>query len=261
MLVVSSLTLFNKSKLVMKLITMLLLFGTIQTFAASSMLDAGIVSTDDLQQKQVTGQVVDADGNGLAGVNILEKGTINGAISDANGAYTLTVASANSVLSFSFIGFNTQEVTVGNLTVVNVTLEAALTGLDEIVVVGYSTQARKTLTGAVSTVAAESLAENTASSAAVRLQGNVSGVSILNTHTPGGGATIRIRGMGTINDANPLWVVDGVPGAAVAPNDIETISILKDAAAQAIYGARAANGVVLVTTVRCSGWKQLMPEL
>ena len=137
---------------------------------------------------------------------------------------------------------------MGTQTNINVTLEAQLTGLDEIVVVGYSTQARKTLTGSVSTVAADQLSENTSSSVAVRLQGNASGVSILNDHTPGGGATIRVRGMGTINDNDPLWVVDGVPGGEVSPNDIETISILKDAAAQAIYGARAANGVVLVTT-------------
>ncbi|MFH1319086.1 MAG: TonB-dependent receptor [Bacteroidota bacterium] len=232
----------------MKLVTMLILCGTFLPFAAASMTDDGIVSTNDLQQRRITGRITDAAGEALAGVNILEKGTLNGAISDANGNYTIAVASANSVLTFSFIGYLTQEVTVGDQNTINIVLVEAIAALDEIVVVGYSTQARKSLTGAVSTISAESLSENTSSSVAVRLQGTASGVSILNTHTPGGDATIRIRGMGTINDSNPLWVVDGVPGGVVSPNDIETISILKDAAASAIYGARAANGVILVTT-------------
>ncbi len=245
---VSSLTRFDKSKVVMKLLTLLLLFGTIQAFAAPGITDASIVSNDDLQQKQVSGTISDADGNPLVGVNITEQGTVNGTISDANGKYALTVSSPDAILSFSFIGFKTQEVIVGTLTDISIVMNAALTGLDEIVVVGYSTQARKTLTGSVSTVSAEKLSENISTNAVSRLQGTASGVTILNSHTPGAGATIRIRGMGTINDANPLWVVDGVPGGTASPEEIESISVLKDAAAQAIYGARAANGVVLVTT-------------
>jgi len=245
MQVVSFLT---KIKLAMKLLTLLLLFGSLQTFAATSMPDDGIISVGDLQQRRVTGRVTDADGNALPGVNVLEKGTINGAISDANGTFAISIASANSILSVSFIGYITQEATVGAQTNISIMLAQAVSALDEIVVVGYSTQQRKSLTGAVSTVNAASLAESAASNPVQRLQGKVAGVTVLNQHTPGEGSTLRIRGMTTINDANPLFVVDGIPGGNYSPNDVESITILKDAAAQSIYGARAANGVVLVTT-------------
>ena len=231
-----------KSRFVVKLLTLLLLLGTIQTFAAS------VPALSDLQQKRVTGRVTDAAGEALPGVNILEKGTINGAISDVDGRYALTVASSNSILNFSFIGYMTKEVPVGAQTTIDVVMSQAETKLDEIIVVGYSTQARKSLTGAVSTVNSASLSEASTAAPMQRLQGKVAGVTILNQHTPGEDATMRIRGMTTINNSNPLYVVDGVPGGSYTPNDIESITILKDAAAQSIYGARAANGVVLITT-------------
>ena len=231
-----------KSKFVVKLLTLLLLLGTTQAFAS------GIPGSGDLQQKRITGRVTDAAGAALPGVNILEKGTINGAITDVDGKYALTVASSSSALNFSFIGYMTKEVPVGSQTTIDVVMSQAETKLDEIVVVGYSTQARKSLTGAVSTVNAASLSEVSTAAPMERLQGKVAGVTILNQHTPGEDATMRIRGMTTINDANPLYVVDGVPGGSYTPNDIESITILKDAAAQSIYGARAANGVVLITT-------------
>lgn len=234
-----------KSRIVLRLLSLLLFFGTIQSFAAAS---DGIGSPDDLQQKRVTGRITDAAGTALPGVNILEKGTINGAISDADGRYAITVGSPNSVLSFSFIGYMTREVPVGAQTTVDLVMTEAVSALDEIVVVGYSTQARKSLTGSVAQVGAADLAESAATNPMQRLQGKISGVTVLNQHTPGEGATIRIRGMTTINNSNPLYVVDGVPGGSYSPNDIETITILKDAAAQSIYGARAANGVVLITT-------------
>jgi TonB-linked SusC/RagA family outer membrane protein len=246
--VVSFLAIFDKMKIVMKLMTMLLLFGTIQTFAAPGNSDAGVVSSGDLQQKRITGQIKDAAGSALPGVNVLEKGTINGAITDANGNFAISVSSANSMLSISFIGYATQEVLVGTQNSVNIILAEAMSALDEIVVVGYSTQQRKSLTGSVSTVDAATLSESAATNPITRLQGKVAGVTILNQHTPGAGSTIRIRGMTTINDASPLYVVDGNPGGNYAPNDVESITILKDAAAQSIYGARAANGVVLITT-------------
>jgi TonB-linked SusC/RagA family outer membrane protein len=236
-----SLTGFLKGQWLVKLLTILLLFGAVQTLATASV-------ADDMQQRQVTGRITDNDGIALPGVNILEKGTLNGAISDANGNYSLTVASASSVLTFSFIGYVTQDITVGSQTRIEVVLREMLSALDEIVVVGYSTQTRKSLTGSVSQVSAAALSESAATNPMQRLQGKVAGVTILNQHTPGEGSTIRIRGMTTINDSNPLYVVDGVPGGSYAPNDVETITILKDAAAQSIYGARAANGVVLITT-------------
>ena len=225
------------SQWLVKLFAFLLLVGFVQ---------AGIAA--DLQQKRISGKVTDNNGVALPGVNILEKGTINGAITDGNGAYSLNVTSAAPVLSFSFIGYVTQEVTVGTQTTVDVVLRELVSALDEIVVVGYSTQTRKSLTGAVSQVGAAELSESSATNPITRLQGKVAGVTILNQHTPGEGSTIRIRGMTTINDANPLYVVDGIPGGNYAPNDVESITILKDAAAQSIYGARAANGVVLITT-------------
>lgn len=225
----------------MKLLSVVLLLGIIQSVAASGM-------PDDLQQKRVTGRVTDAGGAALPGVNILEKGTINGAISDADGRYALTVASSSAVLNFSFIGYVTQEVPVGDRTAIDIVMAEAVSALDEIVVVGYSTQARKSLTGSVAQVDAATLSESAATNPITRLQGKIAGVTILNQHTPGEGSTIRIRGTTTINDASPLYVVDGVPGGSYSPNDIETITILKDAAAQSIYGARAANGVVLITT-------------
>jgi len=240
--IMQSVSLWTRSKLVVKLLTLLLLLGTVQTFA-SAVPDPG-----DLQQRRITGRVTDNVGEALPGVNILEKGTINGAITDVDGRYALTVASSSSVLNFSFIGYMTREVPVGSQTTIDVVMAQAETRLDEIVVVGYSTQARKSLTGSVAQVDAATLSESAATNPITRLQGKIAGVTILNQHTPGEGSTIRIRGMTTINDANPLYVVDGVPGGSYSPNDVETITILKDAAAQSIYGARAANGVVLITT-------------
>jgi hypothetical protein len=124
--------------------------------------DDGNGTSSNLQQRQISGRIIDANNNPIPGVNILEKGTLNGAISDASGNFTITVASPKSVLTFSFIGYVTQEITVGTQTAVNVTLAEAVSALDEIVVVGYSTQARKSLTGSVSTVDAATLAESAA---------------------------------------------------------------------------------------------------
>jgi len=248
MLVIFLLPVVNKIKMTVKIMTMLLLFGSIQTFASPGFSDEGFLSADNQQEKRVTGIISDAAGAPLAGVNILEKGTLNGAISDANGNFTITVKSSSSILVVSFIGYETRELPVGDQLAVSIVLGESMSALDEVVVVGYSTQTRKSLTGAVSTVDAGSLAESAASNPVQRLQGKVAGVSVLNNHTPGEGSTLRIRGMTTINNADPLFVVDGIPGGNYSPNDVESITILKDAAAQSIYGARAANGVVLITT-------------
>jgi len=179
-LVVSFLT---KIKSGMKLLTMLFLVGTILASTAPNLLAAGTASTNDLQQKRITGKVVDAEGNALGGVNVLEKGTLNGAITDANGSFSVNVASSSSILTLSFIGFSTQEVTVGDQTSLTITLKQALSALDEIVVVGYSTQTRKSLTGSVSTVGGAALQESAATNPITRLQGKVAGVTILNQHT------------------------------------------------------------------------------
>jgi TonB-linked SusC/RagA family outer membrane protein len=199
------------------------------------------------QQKTIQGNVTDETGAPLPGVTVVVKGTTLGTITDVDGNYTLEVPSDADILSFSYIGMSTQEIEIGNQTVINVSLEADVIGLEEVVAVGYATRKAGEVTGAVTSVQAADIEEMSVIDASEALRAS-SGVTIRESNTPGEGASIRIRGLGTINDNNPLWVVDGVPGGSVTPNNIESITILKDAAAQAIYGARAANGVVLVTT-------------
>ena len=201
-----------------------------------------------LQQHSVTGTVTDPEGTPLPGVNIVEVGTTNGAVTDLDGNYSITVSSEDAVLSFSFVGYLTEQIEVGGQTNINVTLVEDIQALDEVVVIGYGTMRKSDLTGAVSSVEKEQLADMISTDASEVLKGNVSGVTVTESHTPGAAAKVRIRGLGTINNNDPLWVVDGVPGGEVNPNNIESISVLKDASAQAIYGARASNGVILVTT-------------
>jgi TonB-dependent SusC/RagA subfamily outer membrane receptor len=204
------------------------------------------------QQKQVSGLVTDDAGSGVPGATVSVKGTTQGTISDVDGKYSLPVP-VNSVLVFSYIGMVSQEITVGNQSVINVTMKADVIGVEEVVVVGYGTRMKEELTGAVSTVSQEKMQISTAPSVMSRIQGQVSGVTITSANRPGGDATIRIRGIGTINDANPLYIIDGVPsgpGNNLSPSDIESISILKDASSAAIYGTRGANGVVIITTKR-----------
>ncbi|MDZ7719483.1 MAG: carboxypeptidase-like regulatory domain-containing protein [Balneolaceae bacterium] len=204
--------------------------------------------TATAQQIEVSGTVVDATTDEtLPGVNIAVEGTNRGTSTNIDGNYTITVPS-DGVLSFSFIGYATQTVEVNGRQEINVALEQGVNQLDEIVAVGYATQAAGEVTGSISSVSSQDLENISVTDASSALQGTTSGVQAVESGTPGEGASIRIRGLGTINDNEPLWVVDGVPGATVIPEDIESISILKDAASQAIYGARAANGVVLVTT-------------
>jgi len=200
----------------------------------------------------VSGIISATDGEGLIGANVLVKGTSSGTITDISGAYSIE-ANEGDVLVFSFTGFATQEITVGTSSNIDVVLQAG-SQLDEVVVTGYGTQKKANLTGAVGIVDAEILAARPLTSASQSLQGQVSGVWVnQNSGEPGqDGATIRIRGIGTLNNPDPLILVDGIeaPFDNIDPNDIESVTVLKDAASAAIYGARAANGVVLVTTKR-----------
>jgi TonB-linked SusC/RagA family outer membrane protein len=198
------------------------------------------------QQKQITGKVSDESGAPVPGVTIAVKGTTMGTITDMDGSYTMSVP-ANAVLIFSYIGMKPQEVVVGAQSNINVSMQADVIGLEEVIAVGYATRRAGEVTGAVSVVNSDDIQAMQIVDASEALRG-VAGVTVMESKTPGEGATIRVRGLGTINNNDPLWVVDGVPGGTVNPNNIESIAILKDAAAQAIYGARAANGVVLVTT-------------
>ncbi len=202
----------------------------------------------------VTGTVYEENGSPLPGVNVVVKGTTNGTVTDSQGKFSLNVPSNESVLVFSFIGFVVQEVSLNGQTVVNVTLVADTQTLSEVVVVGYGTQEKKDVTGSISSVRGSDFANLPISTPQQALQGRAAGVNVVrNGGAPGDAGTIRIRGTGTVNDANPLIVIDGVPAGGlndVNPNDIESMEVLKDASASAIYGTRAANGVVLVTTKR-----------
>ncbi|MCF6358543.1 MAG: SusC/RagA family TonB-linked outer membrane protein, partial [Draconibacterium sp.] len=211
-----------------------------------------VISLGSQAQTQVSGKVTDQDGMGVPGVTIAIKGTTQGTITNIDGAYQIAVNEGSSLI-FSYIGMLTQTIEVGSQTTIDVQLSPDVIGVDEVVVVGYGTRMKEELTGAVSTVSNEKLQVSTESSVVSRLQGHVSGVTVTSSNIPGGSATIRIRGVGTVNDPNPLYIIDGVPtspGNNLSPGDIESISILKDASSAAIYGTRGANGVIIITTKR-----------
>ena len=233
---------FRKIGMVMGLLTVLLLSGSVQIFAGA-----------EDQQKSVTGRITDSNNQALAGVNILEKGTINGAISDVDGKFSLNVASSSSILVFSFIGYSTQEVIVGTQTSINVTLGESAVGLDEIVVVGYGTQQKRAISGSVTNVTEKNFNAGITRTAADFIQGKVAGLTITtSTGDVTAEQSMRLRGTSSLTGSSePFVVIDGVPGLSlnsVAPQDIESISVLKDASAAAIYGSRSASGVILITT-------------
>ncbi len=204
----------------------------------------------------IQGTVSDEKGQSLPGVSIVLKGTQRGTTSDAEGRYRLEVPSPAAVLIFSYVGYLPQEVTVGSQTTVDVTLRADDKSLEEVVVVGYGTQKKADLTGAIATISADKLKNRAAVSYGEALVGQLAGVQVQQTNgAPGGeGLTIRVRGTGSISaGSNPLYIIDGYPidGNAfslINPSDIESIQVLKDASSTAIYGSRGANGVVIVTT-------------
>jgi len=205
------------------------------------------------QTKTISGIVTSSDnGEALIGVTVMVKGTSTGTITDINGKYTINVPGNNAVLVFTMIGMKRAELNVGNSSVLNLTMSNDTKLIDEVVVTGYSSQRKADLTGAVSVVNVGALAEQSASNPMEDLQGQIAGVNITNDGSPGGGTVIHIRGIGTLNVTDPLYVIDGVPtmnGLQVLnPNDIESIQVLKDAASASIYGSRAANGVIIVTT-------------
>ncbi|WP_143308428.1 TonB-dependent receptor [Chitinophaga vietnamensis] len=204
-------------------------------------------------QLKVSGRITDAhSGDPLPGVTITVEGTSNGTVTDANGRFTITVPSENSVLVFSYVGYNVQKVAVGGRTDLTIKLEADTKKLDEVVVMGYTTTTQKNLTGAAQAVNATKLKDVTATTVDKMLQGKVSGVFVGNSSgDPAAAPVIRIRGNGTLTAGNaPLVVVDGIIGGLPNPSDVESVTVLKDAAATTLYGARAANGVIVITTKR-----------
>lgn len=207
-----------------------------------------------MYSQTVTGKVLDDD-LPIPGVNVVEKGTRNGVVTDFDGGYTINNLEENAVLVFSYIGYATKEVTVNSQSKINVTLSQNTALLDEVVVVGYGTQKKSTLTTSISTVKAEQLSEIPVADIAQALQGRAAGVNITNSGSPGGKTLIRIRGLSTFGDGDPLFVLDGVftnDINSINPASIAKVDVLKDAAATAIYGSRGSNGVVIITTKKGS---------
>lgn len=210
------------------------------------------------QESRITGRVTDAQtGEALPGTTVKIEGTTTGTITDMDGNFTINAESGD-VLLASFVGFETQRVTVGNQTTLNIALEPAEKSLDEVVVMGYSTQRKKDLTGSVSVVNVEEMGTVPYANVLQSLQGRVAGVQISQDGAPGAGRTqMRIRGMTTLHNNNPLYVIDGIPTTEpldnLNPNDIESIQVLKDASAASIYGSRSAAGVVVITTKKGRG--------
>lgn len=207
------------------------------------------------QSRIVSGKVTDASGEAIPGATILVKGTTSGTTTDLDGNYSIN-ASESQVLIFSFIGFTTQEVTVGNQSIINASLKQDLSDLDEVIVVGYGTQRKSQLTGAISSVGSKEIQELPITDARQALQGRAAGVDVTQPGSkPGAAPQVRIRGRRSFNASNePLYVVDGIPTVGgledINPQDITSMEVLKDASATAIYGSRGANGVVLITTKR-----------
>ncbi|WNJ17660.1 TonB-dependent receptor [Pontibacter sp. G13] len=206
-----------------------------------------------MAQSTVSGKVTSAtDGMALPGATVLVKGTTVGAFADDNGSFSIEVPGENSVLIISYIGFVKQEIPVNGQSNITVVLTEDRGGLEEVIITGYTAQSRKDVVGAVSSVSSEDISALPVVGPEQALQGRAPGVTVSTEGGPGGAAYVRVRGIGTINNNNPLYIIDGVPVGSglngINPNDIDNIQVLKDASAASIYGSRAANGVVIVNT-------------
>ncbi len=205
------------------------------------------------QDRKISGRITDGSDNAaLPGANVLVKGTQTGVVTDANGQFSINVAPDRDVLAISAIGFVAREIGIGNRTEINVVMAVDVKTLNEVIVTGYGAQAKRDITGAVATVNIKEALKVPITNASQALQGRVAGVQVGNDNSPGGGVMVRIRGFGTLNDNSPLYIIDGVPtkgtNNSINPNDIESMQVLKDASAASIYGSRAGNGVVIITT-------------
>ncbi len=232
------------------LLTMLFHAQTGIAFASGSI----SVIPDIAQQRVVSGLVTERDGTPLPSVSIMEKGTMNGVLSDATGKYSITITTPEPVLIFSFVGYETQEVAVDSRNVVNVTMVTSTIGLEEIVVVGYGTVRKSDITGSITSVDVDKIRDVPAATVVKALQGKTAGVEIQNIgRQPGAGSQIRIRGSRSLSGSNdPLIIVDGIPFGGnlndIASDDIAALEVLKDASATAIYGSRGSNGVIIINT-------------
>ncbi|NEW84465.1 MAG: SusC/RagA family TonB-linked outer membrane protein [Mariniphaga sp.] len=248
------------------------IFGNTNVIYAMEGTNIMLMPKSEAQQqgKKVTGKVTDSTGGSLPGVSVVVKGTTIGVITDNNGIFSLANISENATLQFSFVGMKTKEVVVGSKNAINVVLEEETIGLDEVVAIGYGTKIKRDVTGSITAVKSKDIQNFKASSVDALLQGQGSGIQVSQSNgTPGAPVRVMIRGTHSIYaDAEPLWVVDGIPIsnpvngvagglrgtagqnplATINPSDIESIEVLKDAAATSIYGSRGSNGVILVTT-------------
>src|SRR5699024_7119343 len=214
---------------------------------------AGLFFTEGYaQEASVSGTVSDQNGQPLPGVNISVKGTTQGTSTDADGAYSLTVPSASDTLVFSYIGYETQEIPINGRETIDVSMQSKSVLGEEVVVVGYGVQQEADLTSSIERVSSDEINEQPALTATEALQGKVAGVNIVGNDAPGGTPTVIMRGLGTaLGGREPLYIVDGMPVDNInniSPTDIKSIDFLKDASSAAIYGLRAANGVIIVTT-------------
>jgi TonB-linked SusC/RagA family outer membrane protein len=229
----------------------------------------GLLVTASYAQRKVTGKVTGGDtGGGLSGATVKVKGSSTAVTTGADGTYSISVANNNATLEVSFVGYETSDVKVGSLSSLNVVLTASTSALQTVVVTGYGSQERRSITGSVAVVDTKEMTKFAASNIADQLQGKVPGVQMSTSGDPGSSAFVRIRGIGTINNNEPLYVIDGVPVQNESninflnPNDIESIQVLKDAASASIYGSRAANGVIVITTKKGkSGSSKLSVDL
>ena len=243
-----------KSFRIFKLTTLLLLFNVIVLANKTSATTIQFEQQSAQQQKTITGKVTDITGVGLPGVSIIVKGSTNGVITDIDGNYQISFVSENSILQFSYVGMKSEYVSVGNKTSINIVLTESAIGIDEVVVVGYGTMKKKDLTSAISKVEGTKLHNQPVASAAAALVGKTTGVQVIsNSGSPGSSVTVRIRGASSFSNGgnDPLYVVDGVPTnniLGINTNDINSIEVLKDASSAAIYGTRASNGVILIST-------------
>lgn len=220
-------------------------------FLFASLLGVGIASAQD---RTLSGSVADEKGELLPGVSISVKGTTVGTNTNAEGRYTLRIPAGGKTLVVSFVGMQTKEIELGSQSTLDIVLQSDTKSLDEVVVIGYGSSKKSDLTGSVASIKSDQLTQIATPNVTQAIQGRVAGVDVTsNSGEPGGASRIRIRGVGTINNADPLYVVDGFQTADIsflAPGDISSMEILKDASATAIYGSRGANGVVLITTKR-----------
>lgn len=228
------------------------------------------------QQKSVSGKVTDSSGSPIPGVSVVVKGTTNGTISDANGIFSLPNIPENATLQFSFVGMKGQEVSILGKTTVNVSMIEDAIGIEEVVAIGYGSRAKRDVTSAISTVGSDQIGKAVSANTNMALQGRMTGVLVGdNSGNPAHAPKVRIRGVNTWGDSDPLYVIDGMPISdpkqgiyyeplnimnLVDPNDIESISVLKDASSAAIYGVRASNGVILITTKKGKSGEKIKSE-